>query len=451
MTSKKMLTTLTLLTILSTQPCFSSSIHFSDEVLAILERALAQEKNHLTEDELKAGIDNIVTIIEDNTAISNELTVAQLINDGMSFSITDTVGAAVYAHYLLSDDGANTVGGYDAFANRTDGFHDCAFGFAALQNNTSGFNNSAVGAQAMQDNILGGENVAVGSVAMQSNTTGYYNTAVGASSLYANTVGQENTAVGFGSLATENGFNHTAVGSRSLGNLTSGTDNIGIGRYAGWNLNNNESYNIYIGNQGAGNENNTIRLGNTSTHTACYIAGNTTVLGNLTNRGPASIIGSLEALGGATLNGPILFSNLNKASSGTTPLLITKAGKICTSTSSRRYKNDIENMGDTSAALLQLRPVKFTYKTDNEKRTQFGLIAEEVEKTMPELVIYNEDNTPESVAYHALPPLLLNEIIHQHNRLALQETHIKSQANRMSLLEEELAALRAHISAIEDK
>ena len=99
-------------------------------------------------------------------------------------------------------------------------------------------------------------------------------------------------------------------------------------------------------------------------------------------------------------------------------VLITSNGQLGVLASSARYKGDIEDMQERSAGVHKLRPVTFRYKTDEEKRLQYGLIAEEVAKVYPELVVKAADGTIESVQYHELIPMLLNEVQHQQHELA---------------------------------
>jgi hypothetical protein len=89
--------------------------------------------------------------------------------------------------------------------------------------------------------------------------------------------------------------------------------------------------------------------------------------------------------------------------------------------STRRVKEDIRDMGEASAGLLRLRPVTFRYRqpsTDGSKPLQYGLIAEEVAEAMPELVVYGADGQPQTVKYHELPALLLNELQRQQHEVA---------------------------------
>src|SRR5581483_1599126 len=84
------------------------------------------------------------------------------------------------------------------------------------------------------------------------------------------------------------------------------------------------------------------------------------------------------------------------------PVYINSNGQLGTQTSSRKYKEDIRDMGDLTNRLMKLRPVTFYYKHeyDNGPRTlQFGLIAEEVAKVDPDLVAYNPDGTVYTVRY----------------------------------------------------
>ena len=98
---------------------------------------------------------------------------------------------------------------------------------------------------------------------------------------------------------------------------------------------------------------------------------------------------------------------------GAVAVLIDSNGQLGTVSSSRRYKEDIADMAEVSHRLLELRPVTFRFKkafADGEKPIQFGLIAEEVAEVFPELVVYNDEGQPETVKYHLLSTMLLNEL-----------------------------------------
>ncbi|MBI4419467.1 MAG: tail fiber domain-containing protein [Gemmatimonadetes bacterium] len=119
-------------------------------------------------------------------------------------------------------------------------------------------------------------------------------------------------------------------------------------------------------------------------------------------------------------------------------VLIASDGQLGTVSSSRRVKEDIRDMGESSRRLLQLRPVRFRYiqaSADGAKPLQYGLIAEEVAEVYPELVTYDATGEPTAVMYHVLPALLLNELQRQERELAalrqvVEDLRIQLQSRR---------------------
>ena len=149
---------------------------------------------------------------------------------------------------------------------------------------------------------------------------------------------------------------NTANGAARSHNTT-GSNNIALGVQAGANLTTG-SNNIDIGNRGVAGESNTIRIGKPGTQTATFIAG---------------ISGATVASG----VGVIVDSN----------------GQLGTVVSSARFKDAIKPMDKASEAILALQPVTFRYKheLDPDGIPQFGLVAEQVEKVNPDLVVRDED------------------------------------------------------------
>src|ERR1043166_7717409 len=101
-------------------------------------------------------------------------------------------------------------------------------------------------------------------------------------------------------------------------------------------------------------------------------------------------------------------------------VLISSTGQVGIQASSARYKRDIRPMDTRSQGLFQLRPVSFRYKQDSQGERQYGLIAEDVAKVYPELVTRDAHGKIESVRYHEMIPMLLNEVQHQQRQLAVQ-------------------------------
>lgn len=108
-------------------------------------------------------------------------------------------------------------------------------------------------------------------------------------------------------------------------------------------------------------------------------------------------------------------------------------------------------MGDASKPLLQLRPVTFRYRQaeeDGSRPMQYGLIAEEVAAVMPELAVYNEDGSPESVAYQVLPSLLLNQYQKQAKELAIGKSELASTKAELSEAKIKLEAIESEMAAM---
>jgi hypothetical protein len=109
--------------------------------------------------------------------------------------------------------------------------------------------------------------------------------------------------------------------------------------------------------------------------------------------------------------------------------------------SSRSVKEDIRDLARESDDLMRLRPVAFRYKreVDPSGLTQFGLIAEEVAEVYPDLVIEDRDGRPQTVRYHLLIPMLLNELQKQYRANQALQTGMKELEARFSRLEAQLS------------
>jgi hypothetical protein len=210
---------------------------------------------------------------------------------------------------------------------------------------------------------------------------------------------------------------NTAAGKFALNDNTTGGSNIGIGANGGANLTTGD-HNIDIGNQGVAAESNTIRIGTQGTQTATFIAG--------------------------IFGGPRIKKGCDVVADNT--------GLLGCAKSSARYKPDIRDMGAASDKLMKLRPVTFTYKADSTDTQQYGLIAEEVERVYPELVIDDTDGKAETVAYQVLPAMLLNEVQKQARQLAQKDAQIAALQRQLVALQKknsEIDALAERLDALE--
>jgi hypothetical protein len=253
-------------------------------------------------------------------------------------------------------------------------------GTGSLASITSGSNNTANGDAALHANTSGGSNLADGVSALSANKSGSFNTGVGSDALDSNVSGSSNVA----------------LGAYSGSNVTSGSDNIALGAASGWNVETG-SNNIDIGASGVIDESGVIRVGTPGVHAETFIAG-------------------------------IAFTHLTGAQ-----VIVTTSGQLGVLASSERYKTAIKRMDVDSTKLQQLRPVTFHLKTEPQGVQQYGLIAEEVDKIYPDLVLRNESGQIEGVRYDELAPILLREVQQQ------QQT-IEAESEKVSAQDQQLAA-----------
>ena len=96
-------------------------------------------------------------------------------------------------------------------------------------------------------------------------------------------------------------------------------------------------------------------------------------------------------------------------------------------------------MTDASSRPMELRPVTFHYKAQPDGPLQYGLIAEEVEQVMPELVVRDATGRVETVAYHELPAMLLNELQEEQATIHAQQVKLEAQQSEIDALKARLA------------
>ena len=293
---------------------------------------------------------------------------------------------------LSGGPGYNTAAGAYALAANSTGGGNSAFGADALNNNTTGIDNTAAGAEALLLNETGGYNTVTGYYAMHNNTTGQQNTATGVYALHNNVSGSFNTAVGVDALYGNKGSSNIAEGYKAGYSITSGSNNIDIG------------------NQGMASDNDTIRIGASGSQTGAYMAG----------------IWEVQELG---------FESQQ--------VYVGQNGQLGVFNSSQRFKTAIVPMGSNTAKLAQLRPVTFRYKADPRGTVQYGLIAEEVARVYPELVIHDKLGRVTAVRYDQLAPMLLNEVQKQQTEKTAQDAKIRELEERVAEMHAEFLNLRA--------
>jgi hypothetical protein len=320
--------------------------------------------------------------------------------------------------------GADYNGAFGAFAlfNNDVGFSNNAFGDSALFYNLEGTENTAIGDLALANNDITGigeanYNTAVGAEALYNNTDGDSNNAIGVQALGSNTVGFFNQAMGFQALGSNvDGDVNVAIGDSALGSNTHGSFNTVIGWDAGLTAEGDD--NIYIGAtsaDGVTSESGTIRMGDPNFVVACYIAG---------------IVGQTVTSG--------------------SPVFIDANGQLGTLTSSARFKDDIKAMDKASESIFALKPVTFRYtkEIDANRIPHFGLVAEDVAKVNPDLVINGRDGKPYTVRYEAVNAMLLNEFLKEHRKVEAQQSKIEEEQKQINALAVQLKQQAALIQQV---
>ena len=199
----------------------------------------------------------------------------------------------------------------------------------------------------------------------ENNTTGDFNTAIGYGTFnFGNHTGNGDTAVGYTALIDNTtGNNNTALGFQSGGSVSTASNVICIGaNVSGANVSN-----------------------------SCYI-------------------GSIWMQTG-----------------GSQAVYVNSAGKLGAQVSSRRFKDEIKPMEKTSEVIYLFRPVSFRYKPEIEPTCPlgFGLIAEDVEKINPDLVMCDKEGKPYSVRYDQVNAMLLNEFLKEHRKVEQLEKQVE--------------------------
>ena len=376
----------------------------------------------------------------------------------------------------------NLFFGYRAGYNNTTGARNFFAGYGSGLNNTLGDYNVFIGAESGTNNVYGIRNIFVGYRAgfanegdQNSTTIGHDNIYIGTRSGEANVTGEHNTLIGSFSGYTSDGTKNTFVGAFT-GFDASGIANVFLGVDAGRNNtagDNNTFLGTIAGNSNSGSNNTFVGYGAGYFNTSGtgnvflgYLAGpSTTDLSNklyIDNSSTTSplIYGDFD-LNRLAFNGNVginrtAYSNVSLGVSpgsqtygiyvdaGATYAAYFNGPTWCTSGtwagSDVRYKKNIEKLNGSLEKILKLRGVSYEWKTEEFKNNGFndgetiGLIAQELEKVIPELVMTGPDGF-KAVAYDKLTAVIIEGM--------------KEQQSQIENLKQENEKLREEVSEIE--
>jgi hypothetical protein len=390
------------------------------------------------------------------------------------FSLTSGAGNTAIGWFSLKSvttGGFNTGVGAGTLALNT-GDENTAVGTAALLLNTAS-GNTAVGSRALLNNTTGGTlgniqgldfgpNVAVGSQALESNTLASGNTAVGYQALESFTAGPVGgtepiglcTAVGFQALASTSGEgnansavgyqalmnnvegpNNTAIGFRALTGNTIGGGNAAVGSYS-LEDHTEGDFNTAIGFRALGQS----MTGSENTAVGAGAGSSVSTASNVI------CIGAV----GADVSNSCFIGNIWTQPGGTQAVYVNSDGKLGALVSSRRFKDEIKPMEQSSELIYSLKPVSFRYKAEIEPNhtASFGLIAEDVAAVNPDLVVHDKEGKPYSVRYDQVNAMLLNEFLKEHRTVQELKSNAAKQEATIAQQQKQIEALAAGLQKV---
>ena len=315
------------------------------------------------------------------------------------------------------------------------GIHNVFLGFDAGRNMTTGFRNTFIGQEAGVVSTSAA-NTFIGAFAGSKTTNGSSNVMVGEFAGADNVGGGGNIAIGAGSRVGTSNFNATAIGLAAfadcsscfiLGRSDEFAPKVGIGinkpeerlHVAGGNIRWGNS--LLTPDQGG-----SIELGRYTPGTSTpYIDFNRT--GGQKDYDVRLInyqTGKLQLIGQLDVTGQVCASNL-----------------ICFSDG--RLKEQVKTLRYGLPDLLALRPVSWQWKDRANTQLAMGMIAQDVEKVMPELILRNPNpDGPLGLNYVGFVPVIIKAVQEQQTLLEQKDAALKA-------LQQENAALTARLANVE--
>lgn len=353
----------------------------------------------------------------------------------LNYFIGHEAGASItngkYNTYFGYQAGRKTTGGTPSGFTYP-GWANVFIGYQTGYNNTTGFKNVFLGYQAGQDNIDGYYNTFIGNASGANNTTGVKNTFVGNESGEVNVSGSYNTFYGYNSgILTTSSYN-TFIGADCGFNNSTGTGNAYLGSHAGEYF--NGSYNTFLGAM-AGRNYATLRTGNYNVFIGTYAGYSSGAVSNKLYIDPTSTNAPL-IYGDFAAGYEVVRINGNLEYTGT-----------IADVSDARLKKNIELIPDAIGKITSLRGVFFDWNLDEnpgfvlENRHQVGVIAQEVEKVLPELVIISKEGY-RMVDYTKLTPVLIEAVKEQQQQIELTKQENSRLRSEVQSLKEEIDQIK---------
>ncbi|OYU79902.1 MAG: hypothetical protein CFE23_11645 [Flavobacterium sp. BFFFF1] len=308
------------------------------------------------------------------------------------------------------------------------------FGVGSLPRTSTGSSNAALGTDALSLNSSGSNNTAVGRSALKANTTGNQNTATGNTALLKNIDGVRNTGEGYASLSENvDGIDNTGIGVYAIANNVSGDENTAVGYKAGHSSTGDS--NTVVGSFAM----------NAASSGDCNTAMGDHALNSLASGSNNIAIGCAAQVPSNTGSNQVRMGNAS----------ITYAGiqVAWTVTSDKRWKYDVKK-SDLGLAFLQtLNPVSYARLNDSSKKTEYGFIAQELEKALLDSgassngIISKDDAGMYGVRYNDLIAISVKAVQEQQLLIDALRAENEKLEKRLNALDQKLQAMDSKVSA----
>ena len=338
-------------------------------------------------------------------------------NSGLNDDGTDNrnVGVGHLSLYTNTSGYYNTGTGYNSLRLNTTGYYNSAFGYGSLYNNTTGYANAASGPIALYSNTDGNNNTATGYQAMHLNQTGDKNAAHGGQALYRSTASQ-NTASGYrASFSNTTGQNNSSFGAFALNSMGTSSYNTSVGALSMY-VGTSGNYNAAVGYQAlyyaSGSQNAALgyaagmliasNAANTSSDKSVFIGAdsrpnavgeeNQIAIGyKAIGLGSDTVVLGNDSITTTALKGAVGIATTTPAYkldvSGDGRFTGDVRANSFITTSDSNLKTNIKDISDNK---ISLKYKEYALKDDTSGRKRYGILADDIKTSYPELVHYNE-------------------------------------------------------------
>jgi hypothetical protein len=354
----------------------------------------------------------------------------------------DNVFIGGYSGYSINDGRYNTFIGHQSGEDNTDGSYNTFIGYGAGDENTTSYYNTFVGCFSGNNAITGSRNTFLGYQTGRS-TTASNNVFIGYISGYANTSGTDNVFMGYYSgFTSSTGDRNTIIGSEAGRNNGIGENNTFLGYKAG-NGNSDGMQNVYIGSMCASQD--TLGSENVMIGYQAGFGQSTGCTGNVFIGYQAGYHedGDDKLYIENSQANPLIYGDfasnyvvINGINNNSFNFYVTgSAGGYYdwNSLSKTQLKTNIKPIHNALDRISKLEGIQYEWIDKSEPGTRIGLIAEDVEKIIPEVINKTEDSY--FIQYGPLSAIFVEAIKEQQTIIEKQNQKIEALEKRLEALE----------------